>query len=247
MILLAGIVFHSMLIAARQNRAVEFRVTRAYVSYEAEETNLGSSLKTVIGRNDELNLDLLASPESVQAKLLISSSGFKTDRPMRDWSVRTLYLKSSQYPEITFALLKIDGEPIASVLHPANQTMVLKTSPQNATVTIRLPDKDNAPLVVQVGQERLLAEGRLREDILNALHSNTGKMHITGRLTVAGGSKDFDTTVSFQRTGDTTFALSTAIDARFTDFGMTAPDLAWFIAVHNHLVLRGNAIIEVLK
>ena len=247
MMFLAGIVLHSMLIAAGQRPVVEFRVTDAYVSYTAKETNLGSSIKTTVGRNDKLSLDLNASPGNTQAKLLISSSGFKTDRPMRDWSVKTLYLKASQYPEITFELLKVDGEPLSTVLRPINKNIVIKTNPQDTTVDLLMPETANAPLILSVGKDEFSVEGKLRDDILNALHSDKGEIHISGRLTVAGGSKDFDTAVSFKQTGPATFALYTLIDAQFTDFGMTAPNLAWFITVHNKIALEGHAVIEVLK
>ena len=247
MLLLAGIVLHSLILTAQQRPVVEFRVTDAYVSYTAEETNLGSSLKTTVGRNDKLSLELNASPETTQAKLLISSSGFKTDRPMRDWSVKTLYLKSSQYPEITFELLKVDGEPLAKVLRPINKNIVMKTDPQNTTVALVLPAAASDPIILRVGNDELSVEGKLRDDILNALHSDKGEIHITGRLTVTGGSKDFDTAVSFKKTGADTFALSSIINAQFTDFGMTAPNLAWFIAVHNKIVLEGHAVLDILK
>ncbi len=247
MIFFAGILLHALLAATPQNASVTFRITDAYVSYEAHETHLGSSLETIRGRNNDLVLDLVPSRGNLQAKLLISGSGFKTDRPMRDWSVRTLYLKSSQYPEITFELLKIDGVPVASVLQPLQQTEPLKTSLQNVTVSMTVPDRDNAPMVIQVGQDKFLADGQLRKDILNALHSDTGEIHVTGRLTVTAGSKDFDTAVSFVRTGASTFSLSTVIPAAFTDFGMTAPSLSWFIEVHNDLILRGHAVLEVLQ
>ncbi len=247
MMFLAGIVLHSMLIAAGQRPVVKFRVTDAYVSYTAKETNLGSSIKTTVGRNDKLSLDLNASPGNTQAKLLISSSGFKTDRPMRDWSVKTLYLKASQYPEITFELLKVDGEPLSKVLLPINKNIVIKTNPQNTTVDLLMPDTANAPLILRVGKDEFSVEGKLKEDILNALHSDKGEIHINGRLTVAGGSKDFDTAVSFNKIGDNKFAISTLIDAKFTDFGMSAPNLAWFIAVRNRLILNGYGVVEVLK
>ena len=247
MILLAGIVLRAMLIAAPQKPIIEFRVSNAYVTYEAHETNLGSELKTVIGRNKDLSIELLASPENVAAKLLISSSGFKTDRPMRDWSVKTLYLKSGTYPEITFDILKIDGELLSKVLHPVNKSLVIKTALKNMIVDIIVPNKENTPLLLQAGGEKLLVEGKLRDDILNAINSDKGKIHLTGRLTVAGGSKDFDTAVSFNKIGDNKFAISTLIDAKFTDFGMSAPNLAWFIAVRNRLILNGYGVVEVLK
>ena len=247
MMFLAGIVLHSLLLTAQPIPAVKFRVTDAYVSYTAKETNLGSSIKTTVGRNDKLSLELNASPGNTQAKLLISSSGFKTDRPMRDWSVKTLYLKSSQYPEITFELLKVDGEPLAKVLRPVSKNIVIKANPQDTTVDLLMPDTANAPLILRVGKDDLVVEGKLRDDILNALHSDKGEIHVSGRLTVAGGSKDFDTAVSFKQTGPATFTLSTLIDAQFTDFGMTAPNLAWFISVHNKIALEGHAVLDILK
>jgi hypothetical protein len=207
---------------------------------------MGSSLKTTVGHNDNLFIELLGSPE-MQAKLVISATGFKTDKPMRDWSVKTLYLKSGQYPEITFEILKINGEPLSKVLHPLNKDMLLKADPRNETVDMLLPDKANAPLVLRVGGEELSVEGKLRNDILNAINADKGEIHLTGRLTVAGGSKDFDTAVSFQKIGNNEFALSTTIDAKFSDFGMSAPNLAWVIEVHNALVLKGYAVIQVLK
>ncbi len=248
MILFAGIVLHAMLVAAPQNASVTFRINDASVSYEAHETHLGSSMQTIIGRNKDIILEIAPSQGKLQAELLISGAGFKTDRPMRDWSVKTLYLKASEYPEITFDLLTIDGAPVASVLHPADQnTMLLKTSLQNLMVTITAPARNDDPMTIEVGDEKFLADGQLKKDILNALHSDTGEIHVMGKLTVTGGSKDFDTAVSFVRTGASTFSLSTVINAGFKDFGMNAPSLSWFIEVHNALILRGHAVINVLQ
>ncbi len=247
MVLLAGIVLHSMLIAAQQRPIIEFRVTKASVSYEAHETNLGSALKTVIGQNDGLSINVLASPEHVQAKLMIDAAGFKTDKPMRDWSVKTLYLKSGTYPEITFEVLNIDGEPLSKILGPAEKNTAMMTSLQDMTVDILVPDKGDSPLVLRAEAGDIQVRGKLKEDILNALHGDKGEIHVTGRLSVAGGSKDFDTTVSFNKTGNNEFAVSAKINARFTDFGMTAPTMPWFIEVHNDLILRGHAVIDVLK
>lgn len=247
MVILAAIVLHSMLIAAQQRPVIEFRVTKAYVSYEAHETNLGSTLKTVIGQNDGLIINVPASPEKVQAKLVIQATGFKTDKPMRDWSVKTLYLKSGTYPEIIFEVLKIDGEPLSKILGPVEKNTTMKTSLQDMTVDILVPDKEDSPLVLRTEAGDMLIKGKLKEDILNALHADKGEIHVTGRLTVAGGSKDFDTTVSFNKTGNNEFTVSTKINARFTDFGMTAPTMPWFIEVHNDLILRGHAVIDVLK
>ena len=166
---------------------------------------------------------------------------------MRDWSVKTLYLKSDKYPEITFEILKIGGESISKALRPLNKNVDIKADPQNMTVDILIPDKENAPLVLRLGGEELLVDGKLREDILNAINADNGEIHVTGRLTVAGGAKDFDTAVAFKKIGNNEFVISAIINAAFTDFGMTAPNLSWFIAVHNKLILKGHAIIQVLK
>ncbi len=247
MVFLAGIVLHTVLIAAQQRTTTEFRITKAYVSYEARETNLGSSLKTTIGRNKDLSLLLLTSPEGTQAKLVISAAGFKTDRPMRDWSVKTLYLKSGTYPEITFAVTKIDGESLSKVLQPLQKGTALKADPIGMLVGLFVPDKEGASLLLRAGGEDIAIRGKLRDDILKAINTGKGDIPVTGKLTVAGGAKDFGTVVSFHKTGNNKFTLSTVIDAKFTDFGLSAPAIPWFIEVHNNLVLQGHAIIEVLK
>lgn len=247
MVILAGLLLHSMLVAAQPGSVIEFRVTNASVSYETHETNLGSSLKTVIGRNKDLSLRLNASPGGTQAGLVVAADGFKTDRPMRDWSVKTLYLKSGTYPEITFQVLKIDGEDISKVLRPTGKTVALKADPENMTVGILVPGTDGAPLLLRTEDDEVQILGKLRDDILRAIHTGKGDIPVTGRLTVTKGSKDFHAVVKFSQTGKNEFTLSTIIHAEFTDFGMTAPVMPWFIEVHNDLILRGHAVIEVLK
>ena len=246
MVFLASVVLHAMLVMAPGHAGIAFRVTKAQVSYEAKETNLGSSLKKVVGRNRDLSITLHASPGSVRAELAVSSAGFKTDRPMRDWSVRNLYLKSGTYPEITFALLKIDGEDLSSVLRPVDKDIVLRAAPEDMTVVLLVPGSENAPLVLRTGGGDIAITGRLRNDILKIMAAGRGEIPVTGRLTVAGGSKVFDTTVSINRTGDRTFDLSTVIHAGFSDFGMSAPTMYWFIAVHDALTLKGDCVIEIV-
>lgn len=245
MTILSAAVFSSVLAAAQQERIASFQITQALVSYEVVESTLTFTKKRVIGSNEDLSIDLNVSPGSAAGRLLISSSGFRTGVPLRDRSVRMI-LKSDEHHDITFDIMKIDGEDLAKVLRPSGEGLALKANLRDLTVDIVSPEKGTDRMVLRAGGKEARIEGKLRDDILNALRAETGQVRVAGKLTVAGASKIFDAAVSYIKTAGGGFSLSTVMDAAFTDFGITPPNVGVLVlSVPDHLLLKGSALITI--
>lgn len=85
-------------------------------------------------------------------------------------------------------------------------------------------------------------------DIEAILESDSGQVNMKAALSVAGRSKEYEITVSFRSVGSNMVRFATGIEARFSDFGIKPPNLAWVLkTTRDELYLSGELVFEVEK
>ncbi len=242
--LLPVCLIQAVLLSAAPGGATTVHVTDASVQYRVEERTFGTSPTVIVGRNGAVSLDLRVTPGAVSGKLLISSSKFKSDVPLRDVSVRMI-LQYFAYPDIEYEIQTINGDDLATDLRPVGDGLVLTGDLHDLTFALVPAD---GGLRLRSGKSEARVEGKLKEAVEQSLRTGSGTVTVTGKLTIRGKSKTYESAVSIARTGASVLSLTAPIEAKFTDFGMSPPNVGVvLLTTPDKISLEGDALITLSR
>lgn len=241
------IVLSAVLLSAGQDHITKFQLKQASVTYRVEESTFNLTKKTIVGRNEGIAFELHAAQDGTTGKLLIDSSTFKTGVPLRDRSVRQI-LKSKENPYIVFEVLTIEGQDLGKVFRPLRDSLDMKTGLKDMPIDLVKGEGRDGTVTLGIGGKDVRTEGKLKDVLNKALSANSGDVHVTGRLTVGGVSKVYNAVISFLWTRNNEMSLSTAINAKFSDFNIPPPNIGVVVlSTPDRVSLVGDAVVTVTK
>jgi hypothetical protein len=111
-------------------------------------------------------------------------------------------------------------------------------------------DKDVAKILKYKEHPAITFEvvGMTVEDIERVLGTDSGQVNLKARISAAGGSKVYDVAVAYRAAGSGSIRFTTAIDAKFTDFGINPPRLGLILkTAPDQIKLSGDLVFDVKR